>query len=72
MTEGNISLPVVAVILECVGINMRIANGMVDEKGKIRSDIVKCEHCFNLQSYDGEKPVQDVVCNKCKMTTDKE
>ena len=51
---------------------MRIANGMLDEKGKKRTDVLRCEHCFSLQMHEGETPIEDVVCNKCRMTTDKD
>jgi hypothetical protein len=36
-------------------------------------DLLTCEHCRHEQSQpSGAKPVEDVVCRKCGMTTDKE
>lgn len=34
--------------------------------------LVKCEHCNTIQEQTDDKPIQDIVCKKCGMTTDKE
>lgn len=53
---------------------MRIAKGMVDEHGKERKNLLKCEHCGNYMVIQEplSKKVEDIVCGKCRMTTDKE
>jgi hypothetical protein len=34
--------------------------------------LLKCEHCMNIQEQTQDIPVADVVCTRCRMTTDKE
>lgn len=50
---------------------MRLAHGMVDDEGSTRTDVLRCEHCRNMQVHDSKKPIDDVVCKKCGMTRDK-
>lgn len=48
--------------------------------GKAASSPLKCEHCGSTQTWDeeGSKPyrhesvLEDVICRKCGMTTDKD
>jgi ribosomal protein S27AE len=51
---------------------MKVAKGMVDEHGKERKNLLKCEHCGNYMVMQEPVKPKDVVCGKCGMTTDKE
>lgn len=51
---------------------MRIMKGVVNERGEPRENLLKCEHCGNVMIMQEPVKIDDVVCGKCRMTTDKE
>lgn len=51
---------------------MRMVKGVIDEFGRTRKDLPKCEHCGNYMVMQEKVKPEDVVCGKCRMTSDKE
>ncbi len=50
---------------------MRLISGESrDKTGNLRR-VLQCEHCGHQQPWGGMK-IDDVVCLKCRMTSDKE